>query len=364
MYVGSLSLDLLLGDVQSLKEKRPWCGRSWPSCGAKFAVSAAETGHLDLHRRAEIGVAVVAPDAGHCRDVLDACERLVAGRPEVDLLSVASACGTTPTERPGCPRREEGAADRRPARPSCTTRPHVRHPEEDDAMADTARARKLADRIHEIVARGAGEAGQGPTARVRHGHRHPGHGRPAACDRLLHGPRGRRGAAATAAALESAKGVLRSEVGPADRLRLTPTLAFVADAVPENAPHIDELLARPRAAGRRGAPRSRPARQYAGEADPYRTRTTEADAERRATGDAGEEDLTSPSTATRRAAVPDGLLSSSTSRRASPRTTSSPGCAASPAPGGWATPAPSTRWRRGCWSSASSGPRGCSATSR
>jgi uncharacterized protein YlxP (DUF503 family) len=51
-------------------------------------VSAAETGHLDLHRRAEVGVSVVAPDAGHCKDVLDACERLVARRPEVDLLAV------------------------------------------------------------------------------------------------------------------------------------------------------------------------------------------------------------------------------------------------------------------------------------
>ena len=53
----------------------------------RFSVSAAETGHLDLHRRAEVGVAVVAADPGHCRDVLDACERLVADRPEVEVLS-------------------------------------------------------------------------------------------------------------------------------------------------------------------------------------------------------------------------------------------------------------------------------------
>jgi uncharacterized protein YlxP (DUF503 family) len=53
-----------------------------------YDVSAAETDHLDLQRRAEVGVGVVAPDAGHCKDVLDACERLVARRPEVDLLSV------------------------------------------------------------------------------------------------------------------------------------------------------------------------------------------------------------------------------------------------------------------------------------
>lgn len=43
---------------------------------------------MDLHGRTEIGVAVVAADARHVADVLDACERLVAGRPEVELLSV------------------------------------------------------------------------------------------------------------------------------------------------------------------------------------------------------------------------------------------------------------------------------------
>lgn len=48
--------------------------------------------------------------------------------------------------------------------------------------------------------------------------------------------------AATAAALESAKGVLRSEVGRQTGLRYTPTLTFVADAVPENARHIEVLL--------------------------------------------------------------------------------------------------------------------------
>jgi uncharacterized protein YlxP (DUF503 family) len=49
-------------------------------------VAVAEVAHLDLYRRASIGVAVVAADAKHCNDVLDACERLVAGRPEVELL--------------------------------------------------------------------------------------------------------------------------------------------------------------------------------------------------------------------------------------------------------------------------------------
>ena len=76
--------------------------------------------------------------------------------------------------------------------------------------------------------------------------------------------------AATAAALESAKGVLRSEVGKQTGLRLTPTLEFLADGVPENASHIDELLAA--AAAERDAEVAALAsdKQFAGDADPYR----------------------------------------------------------------------------------------------
>ena len=87
MYVGSLALDVLLGDVHSLKEKRSVVRPIIAELQRRFSVSAAEADHLDLHRRALIGVAVVAADGAHCREVLDACERFVAGRPEVDLLS-------------------------------------------------------------------------------------------------------------------------------------------------------------------------------------------------------------------------------------------------------------------------------------
>ena len=87
MYVGALELDVLLGDVRSLKEKRSAVRPVIAELRRRFEVSAAEAGHLDLHRRALIGVAAVAPDAEHVRDLLDACERLVAGRPELDLLS-------------------------------------------------------------------------------------------------------------------------------------------------------------------------------------------------------------------------------------------------------------------------------------
>ena len=87
MFTGSVALDLLLGDVHSLKEKRAVVRPIVAELKRKYDVSAAEAGHLDLHRRALVGVAVVAADAGHVRDVLDACERLVAGRPEVEVLS-------------------------------------------------------------------------------------------------------------------------------------------------------------------------------------------------------------------------------------------------------------------------------------
>jgi ribosome-binding factor A len=74
--------------------------------------------------------------------------------------------------------------------------------------------------------------------------------------------------ASTGAALESAKGLLRSEVAKQLGMRHAPTLAFVPDALPENARHLDEVLARARqldeeAAARRGA-------TYAGEPDPYK----------------------------------------------------------------------------------------------
>ena len=87
MYVGALELDVLLGDVHSLKQKRSAVKPVIAELRRRFEVGVAEAGHLDLHRRALIGVAAVAPDAAHIQDVLDACERLVAGRPELELLS-------------------------------------------------------------------------------------------------------------------------------------------------------------------------------------------------------------------------------------------------------------------------------------
>jgi len=87
MFVGTLVFDLLLGDVHSLKEKRSVVRPIVAELQRKYAVCAAETGAQQLHRRAEIGLAVVGGDVRYCTDVLDHCERLVAARPEVQLLS-------------------------------------------------------------------------------------------------------------------------------------------------------------------------------------------------------------------------------------------------------------------------------------
>jgi ribosome-binding factor A len=82
---------------------------------------------------------------------------------------------------------------------------------------------------------------------------------------------------ATAAALESAKGKIRSSLGQLG-IRLTPTVEFLADALPEGAAHLEDLLvatkerdAQIAAAAARAA--------YAGEADPYRKPSSDADAE-------------------------------------------------------------------------------------
>lgn len=76
--------------------------------------------------------------------------------------------------------------------------------------------------------------------------------------------------AGTAAALASATGMIRSEVGRQLGLRHTPTLRFVPDAVPENAAHIEDLLRRARESDAEVARRAANAR-YAGDPDPYRT---------------------------------------------------------------------------------------------
>ncbi|MET8628168.1 30S ribosome-binding factor RbfA [Kitasatospora sp. NPDC004669] len=145
-------------------------------------------------------------------------------------------------------------------------------------MTDTARARKLADRIQVVVAQTLERRIKDPRlgfvtitdTRVT------GDLREATVFYTVFGDDTER--QATAAALESAKGVLRSEVGKQTGVRFTPSLTFVADALPENARNIDDLLDRARTSD--AAVRTQAAgAAYAGDADPYRVPASERDDE-------------------------------------------------------------------------------------
>ena len=135
-------------------------------------------------------------------------------------------------------------------------------------MADPARARKLADRIKVIIAK-----------RLERGIKDPRLGFVTITDVQMTGDLQHATVFYTvygtdqeredsAAALKSATGMLRTEVGKNITSRLTPSLEFVADAIPENAKHIEDLLAAARLRDTEVSEIAKTA-QYAGDADPY-----------------------------------------------------------------------------------------------
>lgn len=156
-------------------------------------------------------------------------------------------------------------------------------------MADPARARKLADRIKVVVAETLESRVKDPRlgfvtiteARVTGDLQH------ATVFYTVFGDE--QAQTSTAAALESARGVLRSEVGRRTGVRLTPTLEFLPDAVPENAHAIEDLL---RTAAEQDAEVAALASraQYAGEADPYRRPAEGEDDDEEGTGEVSSED--------------------------------------------------------------------------
>ncbi|MFY2861495.1 30S ribosome-binding factor RbfA [Mycobacterium sp. THU-M104] len=91
---------------------------------------------------------------------------------------------------------------------------------------------------------------------------------------------------AAAAALDRARGALRTKVGAGTGVRFTPTLTFARDTTSETVHRMDELLAQARAADA-GLARVRVGAKPAGEADPYRDRATVEDT---ACEDSGEGD--------------------------------------------------------------------------
>jgi ribosome-binding factor A len=81
---------------------------------------------------------------------------------------------------------------------------------------------------------------------------------------------------ASAAALESAKGVLRTEVGRQTGVRHTPSLAFILDAIPGDAAHIEDLL-REAAAADAAVHQVAAGAVHAGDPDPYRVPREDAE---------------------------------------------------------------------------------------
>lgn len=136
-------------------------------------------------------------------------------------------------------------------------------------MVAQARARRLAERVKEIVANALEHEVKDPrlgfvtvtdvrvTADLRE----------ATVFYTVFGDESEQ--AATAAALESAKGVLRSEVGRQTGIKHTPSLAFVVDALPDTARYIDDLLRQAAAADAQVHAQASGA-TFAGDADPYR----------------------------------------------------------------------------------------------
>ena len=92
--------------------------------------------------------------------------------------------------------------------------------------------------------------------------------------------------AGTAAALASATGLIRTEVGRQTGLRHTPSLSFVRDTLPEGAQHMEELVAQARAADEALAQARKGARP-AGDPDPYRVPAEAADADDPEVGPSG-----------------------------------------------------------------------------
>ncbi|GAA1775923.1 30S ribosome-binding factor RbfA [Agromyces lapidis] len=135
-------------------------------------------------------------------------------------------------------------------------------------MADPARARKMADRIKEIVARRLDKGLRDPRlgfvtitdVRVTGDLQH------ASIFYTVYGTDEER--RDSALALKAATGMLRSEVGRNITARLTPSLEFIADAVPENAQHIADLLREARTRDEEMLAQAANA-EYAGDPDPY-----------------------------------------------------------------------------------------------
>ncbi|MFZ0059560.1 MAG: DUF503 domain-containing protein [Acidimicrobiales bacterium] len=87
MQAGVLTIELVIDSSRSLKDKRAVVRHLLDTARRRFAVSASEVGHHDKWQRAELGFAVVAADAAHVTEVLDAVERFVWAHPEIEVTA-------------------------------------------------------------------------------------------------------------------------------------------------------------------------------------------------------------------------------------------------------------------------------------
>lgn len=86
MVVGVLKLSLVIGGARSLKDKRQVVRKVLDRARARFNVSAAEVGELEVWQRATLGFAAVANEAGFVNEVLDKITRDVEGSSEAQLV--------------------------------------------------------------------------------------------------------------------------------------------------------------------------------------------------------------------------------------------------------------------------------------
>jgi uncharacterized protein len=87
VHVAALDVELHLPASGSLKEKRSVIRHILETARRRFGVSASEVAHHDLHQRAGLGFAVVAPTAGRAEEICDRVERFVWSEPRVSVLS-------------------------------------------------------------------------------------------------------------------------------------------------------------------------------------------------------------------------------------------------------------------------------------
>jgi hypothetical protein len=89
VHAAALEIELHLPDCASLKEKRSVIRHLLEAARRRFGVSASEVDHHDLHQRAVLGFAFVAPSAGRVEEMLDRVERFVWSEPRAAVLSSA-----------------------------------------------------------------------------------------------------------------------------------------------------------------------------------------------------------------------------------------------------------------------------------